>query len=261
MRIPNSIKLAWRNLKVNIDPASLVIIIGLPAMYLLLMGTMFVAIIPSFRVGGTTFTYISFLTPGIVGFQTVMAGTIGGSMLWSDRRFGMFSQILSGPFTRTEYLAGIIGMTTATSLVGAVIMLLIAIPLGTSVYFSFAGLGLVFINLVVGGIFFCSLMLSVAGRVDSNNTYNSIQILIIFIINFISDVFYPVNGSTPLPLRLFSYINPLTYITDGIRAGLGNPNSFFSVWNPIELLVLLVETLVMFLVAYRTYSTAKVATS
>ena len=104
--IPNSLRLAWRNLKVNMDPASLVVIIGLPAMYLIFLGTMFVSIVSNFVINGVSFNYTSYLAPGIVAFQTVMAGTIGGSMLWLDRRFGMFSQILSGPFTRTQYLTG-----------------------------------------------------------------------------------------------------------------------------------------------------------
>ena len=81
-QIPNSIRLAWRNLKVNMDPASLVVIIGLPAMYLIFLGSMFVSIVSDFSVNGVSFNYTSYLAPGIVAFQTVMAGTIGGSMLW-----------------------------------------------------------------------------------------------------------------------------------------------------------------------------------
>ena len=81
------------------DPGSLTVIIGLPAMYLIFMGTKFTAIVHNFEVDGVSYYYASYLAPGIIAFQTVMAGTIGGSMLWLDRRFGMFSQILSGPFT------------------------------------------------------------------------------------------------------------------------------------------------------------------
>ncbi len=50
-------RLAWRNLRVNTDPGSLVIILGLPAMYLIFMGSMFVSIVPKFEIGGYTFSY------------------------------------------------------------------------------------------------------------------------------------------------------------------------------------------------------------
>src|SRR3984893_10221752 len=153
--LPNSLRLAWRNLKVNMDPASLVVIIGLPGMYLIFLGTMFVSIVSDFVINGVSFNYTSYLAPGIVAFQTVMAGTIGGSMLWLDRRVGMFSQILSGPFTRSQYLTGIMIATTTASLLGAAVMVTISIPLGTHIVFSLGGLGLVLLNLVVGAILFC----------------------------------------------------------------------------------------------------------
>ncbi|MHB2036379.1 MAG: ABC transporter permease [Nitrososphaerales archaeon] len=260
--IPDSVRLAWRNLKVNMDPASLTVIIGLPAMYLIFLGTMFVSIVSDFSINGVSFNYMSYLAPGIVAFQTVMAGTIGGSMLWLDRRYGMFSQILSGPFTRTQYLIGIMMATSAASIAGAAVMIGISIPLGTRTVFSFEGLGLVLLNLVVGAIFFSSLMLFIAAKVKSNQAYNSIQILILFIINFVSDVFYPlIPSKTPLPLLVISYLNPLTYISDGIRAGLGNPSQLFAIWRPVETIVLIGETVAMFVLAYRTYSRVNVSTS
>ncbi len=260
-KIPNPIRLAWRNLKVNMDPASLVVILGLPAMYLVFMGTMFVSIIQTFVVGGVTYHYTEFLAPGIVAFQTVMGGSVGGGMLWLDRRFGMFSQILSGPFTRSQYLLGIICATTAASLIGAGVMMLISVPLGAGFHFSFLGLGLVLLNLIVGGVFFCAMMLFIAAKVNSNNTYNSIQILILFVINFVSSVFYPLTSSTPWILREFSYINPLTYIADGIRAGLAPSYAVNTLWQPTETVVLIVETIVMLVLAYKTYANVKISTS
>ena len=260
-KVPSSIRLVWRNLKVNMDPASLVVIIGLPAMYLIFLGTMFVSIVSQFDVNGVPYNYTQYLAPGIVAFQTVMAGSIGGGMLWLDRRYGMFTQILSGPFTRSQYLMGIIGATTAASLAGAAVMMAISTPIGGSFSFSAAGIGLVLLNLVVGGIFFCSLMLFIAAKVDSNQTYNSIQILILFIINFVSDVFYPLTSSTPWPLFYFSYLNPLTYIADGIRGGLAPPAALFEIWKPLETVVLVIETAVMLILAYRTYTKVKISTS
>jgi ABC-2 type transport system permease protein len=253
---------------VNTDPGSLVIILGLPAMYLIFMGSMFVSIVPQFVVGGYTFTYQSFLAGGILAFETVMAGTVGGSMLWGDRRFGMFAQILSGPFSRTEYLFGMIIATVSASLAGAFALIVLGFVLGGVFSFSFLGLGLIVLSLLVGGIFFCSLMLFVAAKVDSNQAYSSIQVLIIFVISFISNAYYPITSATPIPLRIISYINPLTYVTDGIRSGLVPQTNMGRVFTfaplvgsfagPLEIALLIAETLAMFLVAYWTYRNVRV---
>ncbi|EQD38826.1 ABC transporter permease, partial [mine drainage metagenome] len=59
-------------------------------------------------------------------FQAVMAGTVGGSMLWADRRYGMLAQLLVGPFTRLQYLLGIMFTSVLFGLGGAVVMLALA---------------------------------------------------------------------------------------------------------------------------------------
>ncbi|MHB1907850.1 MAG: ABC transporter permease [Nitrososphaerales archaeon] len=266
MIVPESLRLAWRNLRVNTDPGSLVVILGLPAMYLIFMGTMYVSIIPSFLFGGYEFTYTSFLASGIIAFESLMAGTMGGSMLWADRRFGMFSQILSGPFTRTQYLSGVIIATVAASLAGSLVLIGLAIPLGAVLQVNLLGGVLVLFSLILGGIFFCSLMLFVAAKVDSNQAYNSIQILIIFVLSFISDAYYPINSQTPLVLQIISMINPMTYVADGVRAGLAPQNFLVGILNshpipgsalPWEPILLLVETVAMFFLAYKTYQNVK----
>lgn len=269
-KLPNSVRLAWRNLRVNTDPGSLVIILGLPVMYLVFWGVMFVSIIPPFAIGGYQFTYKSFLAGGILAFDTVMAGTMGGSMLWADRRFGMFSQILSGPFTRTQYLWGVIIATVFAALVGSFVLIIISVLLGGTVYISLLGIGLLIFSLVIGGIFFCSLMLFVAAKVDSNQTYNSIQILIIFVVSFVSDAYYPITSKTPFVLQAIALINPLSYITDSVRAGLVNPSNMLNILNqhpflnssfPWEPVVLLIETAAIFFLAYRTYANVRVSMS
>ncbi len=261
IRIPGPLRLTWRNLRVNMDPMSLVVIVGLPAMYLVFMGTMYPAIVPSFNVNGVSYNYASYLAPGIMAFQAVMSGFVAGSILWVDRRLNMFSQILSGSFTRIQYLTGIITATAAVSLAGGVAMMIMSVPLGSVFYFSIAGLGLALLHLVVGGIFFSALMLVIAAKVRSNNVYNSLQVLFIFVTSFVSNAFYPLNEATPVPLRIMASANPLTYIADGVRAGLGPASLLFSTWSPIETIVLSVETSMMFFLAYRTYSRARTSAS
>jgi len=246
MALPGIVKLMYRNVKVNVDPGTLIILIGLPAMYLVFFGFGFGAMIP----GGGATAYLTFLTPGIMSFQCVMAGTVGGSMLWADRRWGMLAQLLVGPFTRLQYLLGIMFTSLAFGLAGAFVMLIGAFLIIGSLQVTLWGTMVAFGVIAIGSIFFGSLMLLISGLVKSNNAYNSIQILIIFVVNFASTVFYSFSSSLPLPIQALFQINPLTYVANAARGGFVGKLPTDAAWQ-IPLLV--VETIVVLALATRVY--------
>jgi len=253
MEAPNITRLIYRNIKVNTDPGSLTILIGLPAMYLVFFGFGF-ASLASTAGGGST--YLSFLTPGLMGFQAVMAGSVGGGMLWADRRWGMLAQLLVGPFTRLQYLMGIMLTSVAFGLVGALVMLGIAYLLLGALPVSFVGVLVMLAVITVGSIFFGSLMLLIAALVKSNTTYNSIQILVLFLVNFASTVFYPFSSGLPTALKVLFAVNPLTYIADAVRAG------YFGTYTATvgyEVVVLCAETVVVLFLATRAYMRSDVS--
>lgn len=253
MEWPNVTRLIYRNIKVNTDPGSLTILIGLPAMYLVFFGFGFASIASA---GSGTASYLSFLTPGLMAFQAVMAGTVGGSMLWADRRWGMLAQLLVGPFTRLQYLLGIMLTSVLFGLAGALVMLGIAYVLLGAVPVSAGGVVVMLVIITVGSIFFGSLMLLIAAYVKSNNAYNSIQILVLFLVNFASTVFYPYSSSLPAAIRVLFAINPLTYIADGVRG------AYFGSFGGnvgYELAILLAETVVVLVLATRAYMRSDVS--
>jgi ABC-2 type transport system permease protein len=253
LEAPNLVKLIYRNIKVNTDPGSLIILLGLPAMYLVFFGYGFGAISSS---GGSPSGYLSYLAPGIMAFQAVMAGTVGGSMLWADRRYGMLAQLLVGPFTRLQYLLGIMFTSVLFGLGGAVVMFAVSFALLTSGPGQLLAFGVMFASIAVGSIFFGSLMLFISALVRSNNAYNSIQILVIFLVNFASTVFYPLSPKLPSVLHVLFLVNPLTYVADAVRgAYLGN----FSSMDGLELAVLFVEMIVVLFLATRAYMRSDVS--
>lgn len=118
-------RLTIRNIIVNIDVGTLVFMLGLPTLYLFVMGFMFQGIVTAgvpLR-SGRTVSYTTFLAPGIIALESFTAGNIGGSMLWSDRRWGMFERLMVAPFRRIDYLLGIITVSIIFALVGSLIML------------------------------------------------------------------------------------------------------------------------------------------
>lgn len=254
LEAPNLTRLIYRNIKVNTDPGSLTILIGLPAMYLIFFGFGFASLEASGN-GGSS--YLSFLTPGLMGFQAVMAGTVGGGMLWADRRWGMLAQLLVGPFTRLQYLLGIMLTSVAFGLAGALVMLGIADLLLGALPVTILGIGVMLAIIAIGSIFFGSLMLLIAAKIKSNTTYNSIQILVLFLVNFASTVFYPFSTGLPGAIQVLFAINPLTYIADGVRAGYFGT---YTVTVGYEVVVLCVETVVVLLLAVRAYMRSDVST-
>ncbi|NNN17179.1 MAG: ABC transporter permease [Thermoplasmata archaeon] len=247
MEAPNITRLIYRNIKVNTDPGTLTILIGLPAMYLVFFGFGFASL--ESRSGGGA-SYLSFLTPGLMAFQAVMAGTVGGGMLWADRRWGMLAQLLVGPFTRLQYLLGIMLTSVTFGLAGSLVMLGIAYVLLGALPVTLIGLGAMLAIITVGSLFFGSLMLLIAAKVKSNTTYNSIQILVLFLVNFASTVFYPYSSGLPAAIRVLFAVNPLTYIADVARAAYFGT---YTVTVGYEALVLCVEAVIVLFLAVRAY--------
>ncbi len=247
MALPNLFRLIYRNIRVNTDPGSLVILVGLPGMYLIFFGFGFGSLASA---GGDSRAYLAFLAPGIMSFQVLLAGTVGGSMLWADRRYGMLSQLLSGPFTRFQYLLGIILASVLFGLGGAAVMLVVALGLLGSVPTLPLSLAVMFGTIVLGSLFFGGLMLLLGALVKSNTTYNSIQILVLFVVNFASTVFYPLSNSLPVVLRAMFWVNPLTYVANAVRGGY---TGSLTVMDGYELLLLTVEAVVILALATRAY--------
>jgi len=253
LQAPNVLRLVYRNILVNTDPGSLIILIGLPGMYLVFFGFGFQSVSSASGAGNS---YLTYLTPGIMSFQVVMAGTVGGSMLWADRRWGMLSQLLMGPFTRLQYLFGIMLTSILFGLAGALVMLGVAYLLLGAVPTGLLTLGVIFGSITVGSIFFGALMLYISALVKSNTAYNSIQILLIFVVNFASTVFYPLSSGLPFVLKVLFQVNPLTYVSDAVR---GAYSGTLTTTDGYQMLVLLVEMAVFLFLATRAYMRSDVS--
>jgi len=168
----------------------------------------------------------------------------------------MLSQLLVGPFTRLQYLLGIMLTSMLFGLAGALVMLGVAFALlgsGPTQLFAF---GVIFASITVGAIFFGGLMLFISALVKSNTAYNSIQILILFVVNFASTVFYPLSNGLPIVLRVLFEVNPLTYVADAVR---GAYSGTLTVTDVYQMLLLGAETMVVLFLATRAYMRSDVS--
>ncbi len=227
MRLPPFARLVLRNFVSNLDPVSIAVRFGQPAFVVVVLGIMFTPLISSSdaTTGGN---YMAFLVPGMVAFQMVLGGVVAGNLFWLDRRWAMVEQIFSGPFLRSEYLAGLVVTTLIFSLAGAGIMLLVALPFVGLPALSLEGTLVVLATIALGSVFFSGLLIAVGSRLRSANQYFTVQAVLQYFVVFLSTVYYPVTSKTPRALAILVYGNPLTYAVNAVRdafvGNLGTPD-------------------------------------
>lgn len=240
-------RLVWRNLRANLDRASLFFELIFPLFFIFVQGYGLNGIVPPFDVGNNqVISYSLFLAAGAVTLTVINGGTNAGTQLWFDRKNGMFEQILMGPFTRAQYILSIIFATLIIGVAGSLLVFLFAFPvLGAHLIVTWQGVLLIAGALFLGTIFFGAFAIALSVALKSSETFQIVSTFAFFIFLFTSSVFFPAT-TAPSPIQVASLANPLTYTTDIFRAGL------FNALTPtvsLELGVLAIEAAVMFTIA------------
>ena len=241
------VRLVYRNLRANLDKASLFFELIFPLFFIFVQGYGLASVAGPVDLGnGKSVHYQLYLAAGAVTLTVINGGTNAGTQLWYDRKNGMFEQILMGPFNRAQYIFSIILATLIIGIAGSLLVFLLALPvLGFSLALSANGILLVASALFLGTVFYGAVAIALSVVLRSSETFQIVSTCVFFVFLFTSSVFFP-SGNAPEPIRTISFLNPLTYTTDAFRAGL------FNAWTPtvgLELPALAAEAAVMFVVA------------
>jgi ABC-2 type transport system permease protein len=240
--------LLYRNLVASVDKVFLVWQVLFPIVYIFIAGYSYSALIggQGVPVGGANITYPAFLAAGMIGFNVMNSSTISGSIIWNDKRNGMFQQILVMPFARMEYIAGNILTIMLMGLASAGLIFVAGAPvLAESAAPTLVGSLYVLYALITGAIFFGSIAIIISTRLKSSEGFNVIVNSVFLFFSFVSTAFYPMQG-VPGALGAAFYANPLTYIVDVTRAGIFNQIDFFV---NVEVGVIAAFTVAAFLLA------------
>ena len=114
------IRLVNRNITISINPGFLIWQVIFPLIWIFVAGFAYTALIDEVSFGTKNLSYPAFLASGMIGFNIMNSTLISGIIIWNDRRHGMFEQIMSGPFTRSNYILSnittiaIVGLVSAT---------------------------------------------------------------------------------------------------------------------------------------------------
>jgi len=240
------IRLVNRNLTISLNPGFLLWQVIFPLIYIFVAGFAYTSLIDKVTFETKEITYPVFLATGMIGFNIMNSTLVSGIIIWNDKRYGMFEQIMSGPFTRANYILSNIFTIGIIGLVSAFLIALVGFPVFfQSIEFSFITIPLIIFAAITGSVLFGSIASIISTRIKSSEGFNVTINTVFLFFAFVSTAFYPAAGA-PEPLATAFYINPLTYIVDVIRAG------FFGTFNDF----IIIEMIVLVLLAIGSFSIA-----
>lgn len=181
-----------------------------PLIWLFIVGAGFTKIIDV----GKGADYIQFILPGIVGMTILFSSIFSTiSVVW-DREFGFLREMLVAPVSRVTIVLGKLLSGTALAVFQGTLLLCIAPFVGLSV--GVTDFLIVILLMVVLALAITALGLFVASFLTSLEGFNVIMNFIVLPMFFLSGALFPIKA-LPYGIRVFSYINPLSYGVDSFK--------------------------------------------
>jgi len=152
------IRLVNRNITISINPGFLIWQVIFPLIWIFVAGFAYTALIDEVSFGAKNLSYPAFLASGMIGFNIMNSTLVSGIIIWNDRRHGMFELIMSGPFTRSDYILSNIITIAIVGLVSATLIAAVGYPLFfQSAEFSLITIPLIVFSSIVGAILYGSI--------------------------------------------------------------------------------------------------------
>ncbi len=168
---------------------------------------------------GAETPYIDFVLPGIIIMGFFVNGLFGvpGALLFSrDRK--VLRRYWVTPFTVPRYLAGFgIGHLALCAIQFALLYALGVYGFGASV--SFASTGAI-LFLVLAAVTFMAFGFLIASVAKTANAGMAVANILNMPLMFLSGMFFP-TGGLPVFIMAIVYINPVTYLLEGLRRSIG----------------------------------------
>jgi ABC-2 type transport system permease protein len=177
---------------------------------------------------GTT-SYISFMAVGMIAFTALFTTMFSGmSVVW-DRRLGFLNKVLSTPVSRAVIILSKVLSATLRSMFQALIILIIAVPLGFQFGAAFTPINILgvfaFLFLICLGL--SSMFIAINIRSTRIETPMAVMNLLNLPLTFASSAFFPIERM-PEWLQTVAQVNPLSYTMNGMRQLLINPTIDYS---------------------------------
>ena len=171
-------------------------------------------IVDQAAIGGMN--YLSFITPGILGFTALSGAVNSGMTILEEKIRGYLKQYLVAPIPRMSVLLASTLSGFVKTLVQSLLILVIAIVFGAQLATSALGIVGALIVLALFMLAIVGFANGVALRSKSIGGYHTLLFLLNLPLLFLSNAFYPLDAM-PLWMRGVALMNPTTYVVDGLR--------------------------------------------
>lgn len=222
-----AMRLALRN------PAWVVIGLSQPILYLLLFGPLLKPLAGQLGTGNAYQLFV----PGIMVQQGVFGALFVGFTLLAEQRAGVLESQRVTPASRTALLLGRVLRDVVILVVQAVMLTLVALPLG--LHAPLIGIVLAVVQIGLLGAAFSSLSYTVAIIIKSEDVLSPLLNAAAFPVLLLSGILLPMSLA-PGWLQALSNVNPLKHIVDGARASYRGDLTGPDTWVGLAITVALV---------------------
>jgi ABC-2 type transport system permease protein len=213
-----------------------------PALWLLVFGVTF-ANLRAIPTG--PFSYLQFLTPGVLTQSVMFVAIFYGIMLVWERDLGLLNKLLSTPASRSAIVLGKALSAGVRSIFQAIVIFALALVIGVPLNLNPLDLMGVVIVIVLAGMCFSCLSMCLAPIFKTREKMMGIGQAITMPLFFTSNAIYPITVMPPW-LQVIAVVNPLSYLTDAMRALLLTGN-FQAI--PLDIGVILLATAIFATIA------------
>jgi ABC-2 type transport system permease protein len=228
--------------KIRHDQSQILMRLIQPVLWLTIFGVTFstIRVIPT-----GDYSYLQFLTPGILAQSVIFAAIFYGINVVWERDLGLLNKLLSTPAPRSSI---VLGKSLAGGLRGtfqALGILVIALIIGIDLILTPLSIIGMFVIIILCGICFSSMSMALASVFRTRERMMGVGQAITMPLFFASSAIYPVS-IMPGWLQAIAVVNPLSYVVDALRSllvtgdlsGLG-----------VDLLILVASAAVLLLLA------------
>jgi len=185
-----------------------------PALWLIIFGE---AMSKARGIAPTGFTYIQFITPGVLAQSVMFIAIFYGITLVWERDLGLLNKLLSTPSPRASIITGKALAASIRGVFQAMVIFALALIIGANVRLNLSDVAGVFVVVMLLAMFFSSLSMFLASFMKTRERMMGMGQVITMPLFFASNAIYPMSLMPPW-LQMIAVANPLSYAVDAMRA-------------------------------------------
>ena len=162
------------------------------------------------------FTYLQFITPGILTQSVVFVAIFYGLYIIMDRDTGILQKLLVTPTPRIALVWGKMISAGLRGLTMAIVVVVFALILGVHLNISILSILGIILIVMLGAAVFTGLSMIIASIVKTRERFMGIGQVITLPLFFASNAIYPIS-IMPGWMQVVANINPLSYMVNGLQ--------------------------------------------